>query len=548
MGPKDHLRAALQLLSGDVPRRTVYEHLGWREVGDTWHYLHAGGAIGKDGLAAGVDVVPPAPLAGFDLPAPPQGDQLTAAVRASLGMLDGLAPDRIIVPLYAAIWRAVIGDTDFGVHLAGPTGVFKTELAALAQQHWGAGLDSRHLPGSWSSTANSLEGIAFAAKDAVLVVDDFAPGGSVHDVQRCHREADRLLRAQGNRSGRGRMRADGTLRPPRPPRGMVLSTGEDVPRGQSLRARLLIVEVSGGDVDVELLTACQEDAASGLYAQALAGFIRWLAPKYTNIRSHLREEVSGMREKLRIDDQQHARTPGIAADLAIGLRWFLKFARAIRAISKEEQAELWKRCQQALSEVARSQADHHAAVEPAGHFLRLLRGALASERAHVVGPFGKEPENAAAWGWRASEYYTGRDADDTCEQTRWQPQGRKVGWLDGKDLYLEPEASFAAAQELARDQGESLTVTPRTLHKRLKERGLLASWDAGRQRNTIRRTLEGVKDREVLHLRADALSGGKEPSEPSADRGTHSNNKEFRADGRGKDQKKPSGKTVRDAG
>src|SRR6185436_13476176 len=112
-------------------------------------------------------------------------------------------------------------------------------LAALAQQHYGAGMDSRHLPASWSSTGNSLEGLAFAAADALLVVDDFAPGGTTADVARMHREADRLLRAQGNRSGRMRMRADATLRPPKPPRGIILSTGEDVPRGQSLRARLL---------------------------------------------------------------------------------------------------------------------------------------------------------------------------------------------------------------------------------------------------------------------------------------------------------------------
>ena len=44
-------------------------------------------------------------------------------------------------------------------------GTFKTELAALAQQHYGAGLDARHLPGSWSSMGNSLEALAFAAKD-----------------------------------------------------------------------------------------------------------------------------------------------------------------------------------------------------------------------------------------------------------------------------------------------------------------------------------------------------------------------------------------------
>jgi len=28
----DHLRVALQLLSGDVPRRMVYGHVGWRKI------------------------------------------------------------------------------------------------------------------------------------------------------------------------------------------------------------------------------------------------------------------------------------------------------------------------------------------------------------------------------------------------------------------------------------------------------------------------------------------------------------------------------------
>ena len=45
-GKKDHLRAAIQMLSGAVPRRTVYGHLGWRRIGDRWAFLHSGGAIG----------------------------------------------------------------------------------------------------------------------------------------------------------------------------------------------------------------------------------------------------------------------------------------------------------------------------------------------------------------------------------------------------------------------------------------------------------------------------------------------------------------------
>ena len=42
--------------------------------------------------------------------------------------------------------------------------------------------------GAWSSTANSLEALAFHAKDALLVIDDFAPQGSGTDVQGQKRE------------------------------------------------------------------------------------------------------------------------------------------------------------------------------------------------------------------------------------------------------------------------------------------------------------------------------------------------------------------------
>jgi hypothetical protein len=360
-GATDHLRCAIQLLSGDVPRRTVFTHLGWRKVENEWVYLHAAGAVGSTGPVATVEVDPPAPLAGYVLPDP--GDEhLAATVRASLRVLD-LGPNRLTVPVLAAVYRAVMGGSDFGLHLAGPTGVFKTELAALAQQHFGAGLDARHLPGSWASTGNSLEALGFAAKDALLVVDDFAPGGSTHDVQRYHKEADRLLRAQGNTAGRGRMRPDGTLRPPKPPRGLVLSTGEDVPRGQSLRSRLLVLEVSPGDVDAERLTLCQRDAAAGLYAQALAAFLRWLAPRYETTRAALKDKVAELREEFQQADQ-HARTPGIVADLGIGLWTFLRFAKSVGVIDREEQTALWERAAAALTEAALAQAIHQADAEP----------------------------------------------------------------------------------------------------------------------------------------------------------------------------------------
>ena len=203
-GKRDHLRAAIQMLSGAVPRHTVYGHLGWRRMSDHWAFLHSGGAIGPDGVLDAIEVdTGTDSLLAYQLPGAQTADELVDAVRTSLGLLD-LGTLTVTAPVLGAVYRAPLAEAspvDFALHLAGPTGAFKTELAALAQAHFGHAFHGRRLPASWADTANMLEKKAFLAKDAVLVVDDFAPTGTTADIQRLHRDADRLFRAAGNRSG-----------------------------------------------------------------------------------------------------------------------------------------------------------------------------------------------------------------------------------------------------------------------------------------------------------------------------------------------------------
>ena len=53
--------------------------------------------------------------------------------------------------------------------------------------------------------------------------------------------------------------------------------------------------------------------------------------------------------------------------------------------------------------------------------------------------------------------------------------------------------------------GDRIALTPQTLRKRLKERGILATCETQRRMLTVRRTLEGQR-REVLHMHRGALS------------------------------------------
>ncbi len=507
LGKKDLLREAIQVLSEDPLDRRVYRHLGWAQRGEEAIYLHAAGAIGANGVVADVEVSLSPPLDRYELPEPPEGEERVLAIRESLALLDGLAPDEVLFPMFSIIWRAVIGGAAFSAHVVGQTGGRKTELAALIQRHFGEKMDALNLPGSWSSTANSLEELAFLAKDAVLVVDDFKPGGSAYDVQRAHQAADRLLRAQGNRSGRGRMRADGSLRPARPPRGIILATGEDVPAGHSLRARIVVLELGGSDIDLARLTARQ--AAGAEYAKTTAAFVRWVAPRRRKLLDWIRTAAAQERDLL-LPALPHGRTATIGADLLLAFRVLLRFALEVGAIDAAGEQALLKRGRRAIRKALDAQAEHQAAADSTTLFLELVAGALQSGAAHLADFHkggvpthdGDEDEDTARLvGWRLAV-----SEGETSSRTEWRPGGELVGWIDAEkdDVYLVPTAAFKAAQEMARESPTRITVTERILLKALDEKGLLASKDEDRHTKKIRVVR---RTRNAIHLRLAALFG-----------------------------------------
>lgn len=512
---REHLTVAARQLSGDVETRQVFAHSGWVRLSDgEMAFLHGGGALTKDGDRE-VEVILPPDLAPLHLIAPASNADLITAVRASLSAWKIDTQGIAIIAIVAA-YGSLLGSVAFSVFLVGPSGVSKTEIAALAQGHFGAGFGSNNLPASWSSTENSLEMQAFYAKDTLLVVDDFAPQPGSRQQQTLHSKAERLLRAQGNGSGRGRMNADGSLRLTRPPRGLILSTGEEVPRGHSVRARALIVEVEPNVVNVERLTVAQEHARAGLYAQTFYGFVRYLAAHYDEIEGYVQGAVERERERaLEAEQSTHARLPDIVGQMMVGAEMFLRFAQEIGAVSSGEAVTLLDRVRAAVSSVAARQTDVQRDAEPVSVYLDLLRAAISSGRAHLAAPDGRAPESPSAWGWRSITLSSGEE---------WKEKGDRIGYVDGDDLYLVPQAAYKAAQNVG-GESSGLAISAQTLNKRLAERGLLRSTDHNRNTLTVRRVLEAAR-RDVLHLHPRTLF----PSADLPDQPDHSDHEAPEAD------------------
>jgi hypothetical protein len=274
------------------------------------------------------------------------------------------------------------------------------------------------------------------------------------------------------------------------------------------------IDITPGDVDIAALTACQSDAAMGSYALALADYARWLAPQLDHVRKSMHDDVAEER-KIASQGEQHRRTPTIVAELLVGLKWFLQFAYQVDAISKQQYESIIDRCRAALGTAAISQTADQGEEEPTSKFMRLIASVLASERGHLADPNGGVPtadessdENgdavlvgAGKFGWRCKTIGTGQ-----FEREEWQQQGPCIGWIDGDNLYLEPDAAFAAANSLGQESGNGMAIAPRTLWKRLRSKGLLANAESERG-NKARKSLGGVPDRSVIHLRFSDLHG-----------------------------------------
>lgn len=446
---KDSIRYAIQQTASGAERRTVYAVTGWKKIDGVWHYLLPGDDL--------YDVQLPGKLKRY-------GKETDASTLdlATVSMLTEMliAPKEIVYPLLAFTFLTPLNEflrrancePKFVFFLQGRTGTRKSTLAALFLSFFGS-FTASELPLSFRDTANSITHHAFTLKDVLTCIDDFHPSSRQEEVK-LTATAQAIMRAYGDRTGRGRLRSDATPMESRPPQGNAIITAELPPDiGESGTARYFSVELKDGDVDLHMLSLFQERAADGVFRRCLSAYTDWIRERFLCSAEKEQEFISALQKHFtQYRDafsgsgiRCHGRVPEMVAWLQLGWKMFLLFLQEKEMMEANRVSHLENVFQTILFEIAARQAQHIERDKPTHIFIRKLYALLESGQVKVLQ----------------------KDSGESFEPTGY------VGYEDETFLYLNREIAHRMVKRLCDEQGEAFPVSARALTKALAEEELI---------------------------------------------------------------------------
>lgn len=333
---KDYVRHAIQTRSNGINRITNYTHTGWREINGDWNYLSGSGALGTDNITVKLSKE----LQRYNLPLKVENE--SEAIKTSLSFLD-IGKREITLPLFSLLYLSPLTTLlepmpNFSGYLYGETGTFKTSTSILLLSHFGLFNSIANLS-NFDDTSNALTKRAFTLKDTLLIIDDFHPSNKRMDAQQMESLAQKIIRACSNRTGRHRLNPDATDKGAYEPRGMVIITGEELVSLQSTLARIMVIEISQGDIDKDRLTGIQLKAQ--LLPHAMTSYISWVRENIKDIKDTFPKQFIQLRDKAFREDT-HKKLPEQVAYLQFTLETVISWMVDKGVLNKNEAISLSK--------------------------------------------------------------------------------------------------------------------------------------------------------------------------------------------------------------
>ncbi len=444
----NHLMVYIQ--ENSSPKKTIcYEHTGWRQHNDEWVYLTSNGAIGGKDIS--VRLVEN--LERYKLPLNPSEDE-TEAIKASLSFLD-VADKSVSIPLLTLVYLSPLTslltpEPAFVSYLNGRTGTRKTTLAQLALSHFGE-FDSKTGLSSFLDTPYYLIEQAFFLKDTLMLIDDYHPSASSRNSRKMESNAQVIIRAFANKTGRDRLNPNATLKKSKPPRGLALITGEEIVSLESTLARCFVVKMDKDSVNLKKLTELQKKHY--LLRHAMASYLIWVKDNMDSIKNTFKEQRDGIRKELYkvYDPETHGQIIDQVVYLQFAWEQFLKFAFEKKIITSEEMNSHYNFGRIHFFDTGLKQAKRVKKEDPVEIFKNTINEMIEEDKVHLL----KIHSN------KTNGEVLGGNADKSAF----------LGYYDDKYYYLQD--SFIIVKNYCKKGYITFPVTRNKFYELLEDSGIL---------------------------------------------------------------------------
>jgi len=474
-GAKSRYSEAMQIQCETAPCSTVYQHTGYTVIDGERVFLNGNHSVTAEGMTDKYNVVFGGQLSNYRFSAERHKERYNTLLK----LLPSTAPVSLIyaglglsflTPLNALL-REIGIEPRFILYFTGKTGTRKTTMATLFLNFFGAFDNGTAPPAGFRDTANAVEK-KFALTDSTLVLlDDRIPSTTAKVRAQMESMEQSVARQIGDRSGRARMNADGTLKPTyRPNCNLIITAEESFSNvGESAIARSISVELKPGDINLEALTEVQQRAIH--LNECMGDYIQYVIKNWESLQEKLKPMFIELRTKAQ--NGGHGRLVECVAHLQIGISIFCEWLMSVGVIDQNAADSIKARSWSVFMELAEQQNKRIADEKPVKLFIDALKEMLDRGTIRFMG------------------------VDDNSGFT----SEKVIGFKDDEFYYCYPDSVYSEVRKFYAAQDKSFPLGKSALFQQLSTDALI---EAGNGQTTKLKRIQGKRSR-FLWLRAATL-------------------------------------------
>ena len=482
-GAKSRYSEAMQIQCENAPLTMLYQHTGYTTIEGERVFLNGGHSVTKDGLTDKYNVLLSGQMENYVF----TDKKVSERYKTLLSLLPSVAPTSLVyaglglsflTPLNALLRDCGI-EPCFILYFTGKTGARKTTMAKLFLNFFGAFNNGTAPTASFRDTTNAVEK-KFALADSTLVLlDDRIPSTTPKIKAQMEAMEQAVARQIGDRSGRARMNADGTLKATyRPKCNLIITAEESFSNvGESAIARSISVDLKPGDINLSALTKVQQNADH--LNQCMSDYIQFVIRNWDSITEQAKPLFLEYRDKAQ--NGGHGRLAECVAHLQIGIYFMCEWLLGENIVDEAQAERLRTAAWNVFIELADKQNRRIVEEKPVKLFLDAVREMRDRGTIRIV------------------------DIDCTNDYN----SSSVVGYRDKDFYYFYPDSIYTEVKKFYSAQDRNYPLGKAGLFQQLAIDGLI---ETDKDQTTKAKRIKNGKRPRFLWLKADALDEEKEDS------------------------------------